>query len=78
LAGLLAAARTDVSHPGTEGPSTLERYWLGEALIWVLRVRLLAELGVPVSRLSARITTKSAFQDALSELARLQPSEAKP
>lgn len=73
LARLLADARTGVSHPGTEGPGALERYWLGEALIWVLRVRLLAELGVPVSQLSARVTAKSAFQDALSELARLQP-----
>jgi hypothetical protein len=48
--------------------------WLGEALIWVLRVRLLTELGVPVSDLSARVTQKPAFQDVLRELARLQPS----
>lgn len=54
LADRLAAARAGVSHPGAAGPGALERYWLGEALIWVLRVRLLAELGVPVSELSAR------------------------
>ena len=77
LAGLLAAARTGVSHPGVEGPGALERYWLGEALIWVLRVRLLAELGVPVSQLSARVTAKWAFRDALSELAKLQPGAGK-
>jgi ApeA-like protein/HEPN superfamily Apea-like protein len=80
LAGLLAAARTSVSHPGAEGPGALARYWLGEALIWVLRVRLLAELGVPVSDLSARVTQKPAFQDVLRELADLQPGaeEASP
>jgi hypothetical protein len=80
LAGMLAAARTGVSHPGAEGPGPLTRYWLGEALIWVLRVRLLAELGVPVSDLSARVTQKPAFQDVLRELADLQPGadEASP
>jgi len=74
LAGLLASARTSVSHPGAEGPDALARYWLGEALIWVLRVRLLAELGVPVSDLSARVIQKPAFQNILRELASFQPS----
>ncbi len=70
---LLAAARTGVSHGGAKkGPGALARYWLGEALIWVLRVRLLAELGVPVSDLSARVTQKPTFQAILRELARLQ------
>ena len=78
LAGRLAAARAGVSHPGAGGPGALEWYWLGEALIWVLRVRLLAELGVPVSELSARVIPKPAFQDVLSELARLQPGAGKP
>jgi hypothetical protein len=44
----------------------------------VLRVRLLAELGVPVSQLSARVTQKTVFQDVLSELVRLQPRAGKP
>lgn len=74
----LAAARASVSHPGTEEPGTLARYWLGEALIWVLRVRLLAELGVPISGLSASVTQKPAFQDVLRELASLAPSSDKP
>lgn len=50
LPGLLASARTSVSHPGARGPGTITRYWLGEALTWVLRVVLLAELGVPPCR----------------------------
>ena len=78
LAGLLASARTSVSHPGAEGPDALTRYWLGEALVWVLRVRLLAELGVPVSDLSARVIQKPAFQEILRELASFQPSPGNP
>jgi hypothetical protein len=78
LADLLASARTSVSHPGAEGPDALARYWLGEALIWVLRVRLLAELGVPVSDLSTRVIQKPAFQNILRELASFQPSPGKP
>lgn len=77
-AGLLAAARTGVSHLGAGGPGALERYWLGEALIWVLRVRLRAELGVAASQLSERVTQKPTFQDVLSELATFQPSAVKP
>jgi hypothetical protein len=74
LADRLVAARTSVSHPGAEGPGTLTRYWLGEALTWVLRIRLLAELGVPVSDLSASVTRKPSFQEVLSELSGLRPS----
>jgi hypothetical protein len=76
---LLARARTGVSHGGAmKGPNALGRYWLGEALIWVLRVRLLAELGVPVSDLSAYVIQKTAFQEALHELVRLRPGADKP
>lgn len=74
----LAAARASVSHPGRSGPGTLARYWLGEALIWVLRVRLLIELGVPVSDLSANVTQKPAFRDVLRELASLAVSSSVP
>ena len=73
LADRLVAARTSVSHPGAEGPGTLTRYWLGEALTWVLRVRLLVELGVPVSDLSESVTRKPSFQEVLSELSSLRP-----
>jgi hypothetical protein len=73
LADRFVAARTSVSHPGAEGPGTLTRYWLGEALTWVLRMRLLAELGVPVSDLSASVIRKPSFQEALSELSSLRP-----
>jgi len=78
LADRLVAARTSVSHPGAEGPGTLTRYWLGEALTWVLRIRLLAELGVPVADLSASVTRKPSFQEVLSELSSLRPSPGEP
>ena len=78
LADRLVAARTSVSHPGAEGPGTLTRYWLGEVLTWVLRIRLLAELGVPVRDLSASVTRKPSFQELLSELSGLRPSPGEP
>jgi ApeA N-terminal domain 1 len=74
----LAAARTSVSHPGAGGPGALTRYWLGEALTWVLRVRLLAEVGVPVSDLSASVTRKPSFQEVLSELSSPRPGPGGP
>ena len=61
-----------------KGLARCARYQLGEALLWVLRVRLLAELGVPVSELSAQVTQKPAFQDLLRELATLQSRPGKP
>lgn len=74
----LTAARASVSHPGRRGPGTVARYWFGEALIWVLRVWMLVELGVPVSDLSANVTQKPAFRDVLRELASLTASSSMP
>jgi hypothetical protein len=42
------AATARVSHPGQGGPNVYHRYWIGEALTWVVRVLVLALLG-PVS-----------------------------
>lgn len=68
LAESVATARTNVSHPGAKGPATLRRYWLGESLGWVIRVRLLAELGIPVDELSKNVLQKPSFQQLLHEL----------
>ena len=40
----------------------------------VSRIRLLAELGVPVGDLSASVTRKPAFREVLGELSSLRPS----
>lgn len=66
-----AAARTNVSHPATTGPAALERHWIGEALVWVVRVHLLAHLGLNVNDLSSDVSEKPAFQQVLQELSAL-------
>lgn len=47
LAEDAAAARALVSHPGSGGPDVVRRYWIGEALTWVVRAHLLSQLGIP-------------------------------
>ena len=71
LPTLAAAVRTSVSHPATTGPGILERHWIGEALIWVIRAHLLAQTGLNINDLSASVTAKPAFQQILQELAAL-------
>jgi len=79
VAGLAVATRTHVSHPGVKGPELLVQHRLGQALTWVIRVRLLAELGIPASTLAAMTIQKPPFQHDLQELAALQrPSPKAP
>ncbi len=71
-----AAARANVSHPSATGPGTLERHWIGEALIWVIRAHLIARLGIKISDLSASVTAKPAFQEILQELSALAAQQS--
>jgi hypothetical protein len=71
-----ADVRVGVSHPRDGRPATLERYWIGEALIWVVRVHLLAQLGVAMTDLSARVTAKPIFERIVQELRSLADEEA--
>ncbi len=77
LAGLAVATRTHVSHPGVQGPEVLVQHRLGQVLTWVIRVRLLAELGIPVSTLAASTILKPAFQHDVQELAALHGTHSK-
>jgi hypothetical protein len=77
LAGLAVATRTHVSHPGVKGPEVLVQHRLGQVLTWVIRARLLAELGISVSTLAATTTPKPAFQHDVQELAALHGTHFK-
>jgi hypothetical protein len=77
LPGLAVATRTHVSHPGVKGPEVLVQHRLGQALTWAIRMRLLAELGIPVSTLAAAATTKPSFQHDVQELAALHQTPSK-
>jgi hypothetical protein len=60
-----ATARARVSHPGSGGPGIFRRYWLGEALTWVIRVHVITQLGVPMKDLSQQVIKMSSFNDVL-------------
>jgi hypothetical protein len=68
-------ARVGVAHPLAARSGTLERYWIGEALVWVVRVHLLAQLGMAMNHLSGRVTEKAAFQEVVKELRGLAGEE---
>jgi hypothetical protein len=66
-----ASARTRVSHPGANrgrALSTEQRYWHGEALLWVVRASLLAELGVDSCEISRRVQSRGGFLETLQHL----------
>ncbi|WP_157846292.1 HEPN domain-containing protein [Streptomyces anulatus] len=64
---LVYNARTGVSHGGADkGPSATQRYWCGEVLLWLMRVRLLQDLGITDS--DARALRNTRFQDSLKQL----------
>jgi ApeA N-terminal domain 1 len=71
-----AEVRAGVSHPRDGRPTTLERYWIGEALTWVIRVHLLTHLGVAMSDLGARVTQKPLFERIVQELRSLAAEQA--
>ncbi|MEU1050641.1 HEPN domain-containing protein [Streptomyces sp. NPDC005897] len=64
---VVSRARTGVSHGGADkGASVSRRHWCGEVLLWVMRVRLLEDLGIAES--AARVLRNPRFQFALEQL----------
>lgn len=61
LAREAATARAGVSHSGAARIGVIRRYWLGEAIVWLVRAQILAELGIPISDLAAKAVQKAAF-----------------
>jgi hypothetical protein len=68
LAEEAAADRARVSHPGSGGPDVIRRYWLGEALAWLVRAHLLSQLGIPMQDLALRAVRQASFEQVLSGL----------
>lgn len=60
--------RVGVSHGGVDTADPLVRYWHGQALLWVVRTRLLNEIGVPLEVLAARARATPAFKRMLLEV----------
>lgn len=72
----VASLRTGVSHGGAAMRKLPPgfRYWYGEALRWVLRTRLLIELGVPTSQAAALTVARAPFRHVLRQLPDVTPS----
>jgi hypothetical protein len=71
-----AALRAGVAHGGSDRPDPLVAYWHGEALLWLMRIALLAEAGVPVDRTSARAATVPSWKRAVNEIAARAAAQA--
>lgn len=76
LAEEAAAARALVSHPGSGGPSVIRRYWIGEALTWLIRAHLLSQLGIPMKDVALKATQRASFEQVLNELRTDRPVSA--
>jgi hypothetical protein len=68
LAREAATARAGVSHSGTAGIGIVRRYWLGEAIVWLIRAQVLAELGIPIGDLAAQAVQKASFTNVVNWL----------
>ena len=64
----VSLARAGVSHGGLYKVGAIERHWLGDLLLWIVRVSLLAQCGVPVAELAARATRKPRISFALDQI----------
>lgn len=68
FADRVSLARAGVSHGGVYKVGAIERYWLGDLLLWIVRVALLVECGVPVTELAERATRKPRISFALDQI----------
>ena len=69
FASTAASARTRVSHPGGErGVTTVQRYWYGQVLLWVVRARLAIEVGIPAEDVFERIIKRGTFTQSVERL----------
>ena len=74
FAQLAASARVSVSHGGAARFDSLTKHWLTEVLRFLVRYRLLLEMGVAEDHLTRRIVKNPQFTRPLKELAVLGAS----
>jgi hypothetical protein len=68
---IVTNARTGVSHGGSTAAGdvdSVDRYWHGEVLGWVIRARLLLDLGAPVEDLARRVADRAPFRYAVDQI----------
>ncbi len=77
LPGKMAKARAGVSHGGAAGTPTAMRYWLGQILLWVVRMHVVREVGVDNDRIQRRVLQKPSFRHAVQQ-ATARPAQGAP
>jgi ApeA N-terminal domain 1 len=66
---IAAGARAGVSHPGAQHPlNATGRFWYGDVLRWIVRARVLIDLGLSASDVERRILSRASFQNAIDEI----------
>lgn len=66
---IAASARTGVSHGGAaKAIDPVERHWYGEVLRWVVRARVLMELGMRKEEIEDRVLGRASFRHAVRNL----------
>jgi hypothetical protein len=66
---IAAGARTGVSHGGAQHAlDAVGRYWYGDILRWIVRARMLIDLGLTASEVERRIVERAGFQHAIDEI----------
>lgn len=64
----VARARTGVSHGAAGSTDALRRYWLGEALTWIVRVHILSRAGRPLEDLAGKAVGNARVRRLVREL----------
>jgi hypothetical protein len=72
---LVASLRAGVSHPGLRRDlDYAERYWLADALRWIIRARTLLYLGLTLAEVEQRVQRRNGFTHMLEQIASNAPS----
>jgi hypothetical protein len=66
---IAAAARTGVSHgPAEEAMDAVGRFWHGDALRWIVRSRVLMDLGLDLADVEHRVLSRGGFSHTVDEV----------
>jgi hypothetical protein len=66
---VVTGARSGVSHPGAHRPlDAVARYWHAEVLSWIVRARILIDLGLDIAEVEHRVLGRGGFQEALDNI----------
>jgi hypothetical protein len=72
FARLATRVRAKVSHGGSEDPAILQRHYAGEVLTWLVRLKLLTDMGLKKDEIEHRASQHYRFRQVLDRLSSLE------